>query len=178
LKTSKDKNFTKSYRDIVDTVKTIAPYFHDFYLEPRGSEGEEKVLLKWTHRDREDPFSANQLSDGTARFICMAVLFLQPNVLKPKSIVLDEPELGLHPAALEVLSELVKLASKDNQVICSTQSVTFANQFNAKDFIVVDQDDGASTFKRIDEKELEAWLEDYAMGDIWTKNIIGGRPEW
>ncbi|MFT5260632.1 MAG: putative ATPase [Gammaproteobacteria bacterium] len=178
LKNAKAKSYTKSYLDIVEAVKTVAPYFHGFYLEPRGAESEEKVLLKWIHRDHEEPFSANQLSDGTARFICMATLFLQPLSLRPKSIVLDEPELGLHPAALEVLAELVKSASKENQVICSTQSVTFANQFEANDFIVVDQEKGASTFKRVNEKELEDWLEDYAMGDIWTKNIIGGRPEW
>ncbi len=178
LKTSPTKGFAKSYSDIVEAIKTVAPYFHDFYLEPRGSNGDEKVLLKWLHRDHEEPFSANQLSDGTARFICMATLFLQPQTLRPKSIVLDEPELGLHPAALEVLAELVKSASKENQVICSTQSVTFANQFEAKDFIVVDQQEGASTFKRVDEEELKDWLDEYSMGDIWTKNLIGGRPEW
>lgn len=178
LKHGKRESFTKAYNDIVEAVKTVAPYFHDFYLEPRGSEGEEKVLLKWLHRDHDDPFSANQLSDGTARFICMATLFLQPASLRPKSIVLDEPELGLHPAALEILAEIVKSTSKNNQVICSTQSVTFANQFDAKDFIVVDQVDGASTFKRVEEEELKEWLEEYSMGDIWTKNLIGGRPEW
>lgn len=178
LKSSMDEDFLKSYQDIVEAVKTVAPYFHDFYLEPRGTEGEEKVILKWLHRDHEVPFSANQLSDGTARFICMATLFLQPLALRPKSIVLDEPELGLHPAALEVLAELVKNTSKVNQVICSTQSVTFANQFEAKDFIVVDQANGGSVFKRVNDKELEGWLEEYSMGDIWTKNLIGGRPEW
>ena len=178
LKTSKEKAFQKSYIDIIESIKTVAPYFHDFYLEPRGSENEKKILLKWLHRDHEEPFSANQLSDGTARFICMATLFLQPLKLRPKSIVLDEPELGLHPAALEVLAELVKSASKENQVICSTQSVTFANQFEANDFIVVDQENGSSTFKRVDREALKDWLEEYAMGDIWTKNIIGGRPEW
>ena len=178
LKNSGRESYTKSYLDIVDTIKTVAPYFHDFYLEPRGSKGEEKVLLKWLHLDHEEPFSAHQLSDGTARFICMATLFLQPAFLRPKSIVIDEPELGLHPAALEVLSELVKSASKENQVICSTQSITFANQFDAKDFIVVDQSNRASTFKRIDEEKLKDWLEDYSMGDIWAKNLIGGRPEW
>lgn len=178
LKSSKDATFIKAYQDIVDAVKTVAPYFHDFYLEPRGEVFDEKVLLKWIHRNNEEPFSANQLSDGTARFICMATLFLQPISLRPKSIVLDEPELGLHPAALEVLAELVKSASKENQVICSTQSVTFANQFEAADFVVVDQEQGASTFKRVDEIALKSWLEDYAMGDIWTKNLIGGRPEW
>lgn len=178
LKNDKQANFSKSYNDIIDAIQTVAPYFHNFYLEPRGTEGEEKILLKWLHRDHDEPFSANQLSDGTARFICMATLFLQPTILRPKSIVLDEPELGLHPAALEVLAELVKSASKGNQVICSTQSVTFANQFDAKDFIVVDQEKGSSTFKRVDEEKLKDWLEDYAMGDIWTKNLIGGRPEW
>jgi len=178
LKNGKSKSYIKSYTDIIEAVKTVAPYFHDFYLEPRGSENEEKVLLKWLHRDHDDPFSANQLSDGTARFICMATLFLQPESLRPKSIVLDEPELGLHPAALEILAEIVKVTSKRNQVICSTQSVTFANQFDAKDFIVVDQVDGASTFKRVEEDELKEWLEEYSMGDIWTKNLIGGRPEW
>ncbi len=178
LKTTKDRNFTKSYNDIVAAIKTVAPYFHNFYLEPRGSEGKKMILLKWQHRDHDNPFSANQLSDGTARFICMATLLLQPQSLRPASIVLDEPELGLHPAALEVLAELIKSASKENQVICSTQSVTFANQFEAKDFIVVDQEQGASVFKRVDKAELKDWLEDYAMGDIWTKNLIGGRPEW
>lgn len=178
LKNEKKASYKKSYALIVEAVRTVAPYFHDFYLEPRKSNGEEKVLLKWLHRNHEDPFSAHQLSDGTARFICMATLFLQPASLKPKSIILDEPELGLHPAALEILAEIVKATSKTNQVICSTQSVTFANQFGAKDFIVVDQLDGESIFKRVEEEDLKEWLEEYSMGDIWTKNIIGGRPEW
>ena len=170
--------FFKSYQDIVEAIKTVAPYFHDFYLEPRGGEGDKTILLKWTHRDHDEPFSANQLSDGTARFICMVTLLLQPKTLRPKTIILDEPELGLHPAALEVLADIVKTTAKENQVICSTQSITFANQFDAEDFIVVDQKNGASSFKRVEEEELKDWLEDYSMGDIWSKNIIGGRPEW
>ncbi|MCA6127749.1 AAA family ATPase [Thalassolituus oleivorans] len=178
LKTSEIDYFVDSYKDIVEAIKTVSPYFHDFYLEPKGEEGNKKILLKWLHRDIDEPFSANQLSDGTARFICMATLFLQPEILRPKSIALDEPELGLHPAALEVLADIIKSISKKNQVICSTQSVTFANQFNAEDFIVVDQVNGASTFKRVSEEELSIWLEDYSMGEIWTKNLIGGRPEW
>lgn len=178
LKTDDLPESEKSYKHIVAAIKTVAPYFLDFYLKPRGREGEQKILLKWLHRDHDEPFSANQLSDGTARFICMATLFLQPSTLRPKTIILDEPELGLHPAALEVLADIVKSVSKESQVICSTQSVTFANQFEADDFIVVDQNKGASVFKRPDAKSLEAWLEDYAMGDVWSKNLIGGRPEW
>ncbi|VUD56334.1 DNA replication and repair protein RecF [Thalassocella blandensis] len=179
LKNSSEKLYKKAYNDIVDAVKTVSPYFHDFYLEPRTDTSPTgKILLKWLHRDCDHPFSANQLSDGTARFICMATLFLQPKGLRPKTIVLDEPELGLHPAALEVLADIVKATAKENQVISSTQSITFANKFSAKDFIVVDQQKGASHFKRVDENALKCWLEDYAMGDIWSKNLIGGRPEW
>jgi len=167
-----------SYQEIIATIQTVAPFFHDFYLEPNGENGDKSLLLRWIHRDYDQPFSANQLSDGTARFICMAVLFLQPERYRPSTIILDEPELGLHPAALNVLSEIIKTTSKTNQIICSTQSVAFANQFEPEDFIVVDQEKGVSTFKRPDKQILELWLEDYGMGDIWTKNLIGGRPEW
>ncbi|MEQ1484257.1 AAA family ATPase [Methyloglobulus sp.] len=172
------ERYKSSYQEIVSTIQTVAPFFHDFYLEPKGDKSDESLLLRWTHRDHDMPFSANQLSDGTARFICLATLFLQPERSRPSTIVLDEPELGLHPAALNVLAEIIKSISKTNQVICSTQSVAFANQFEPEDFIVVDQKNGASTFKRPDRTELEHWLEDYGMGDIWTKNLIGGRPEW
>jgi predicted ATPase len=167
-----------NYQEIVSSIQTVTPFFHDFYLEPQGEKGDESILLRWTHREHNTPFSANQLSDGTARFICMATLFLQPSWSKPNTIVLDEPELGLHPAALDVLAEIIKSVSKTTQVICSTQSVAFANKFSPEDFIVVDQKNGASTFKRLTTEELGHWLEDYGMGDIWTKNLIGGRPEW
>ncbi|SFX65973.1 AAA family ATPase [Marinospirillum alkaliphilum] len=172
------KSFTDSYQEILAAIQTIAPFFHDFYLEPAGQKGDESLLLRWLHKDHDTPFSANQLSDGTARFICMAVLFLQPEWLRPDTIVLDEPELGLHPAALDVLADIIKSVSQTTQVICSTQSVTFANHFSPEDFIVVDQHQGASCFKRLDAEELQHWLENYAMGDIWSKNLIGGRPEW
>lgn len=173
------KHWQNSYQEIVAAVQTVAPFFHDFYLEPSGELGNESLLLRWIHRDHDTPFSANQLSDGTARFICMATLFLQPEWWpRPDTIVLDEPELGLHPAALEVLADIIKSVSKKTQVICSTQSVTFANYFEPEDFIVVDQEKGVSRFSRLNRGDLAVWLENYQMGDIWTKNIIGGRPEW
>ena len=172
------EHYLASYKDIITSIQTVAPFFHDFYLIPQGRMGDESLLLRWTHREHEAPFSANQLSDGTARFICMATLFLQPDELRPDTIVLDEPELGLHPAALEVLAEIIKATSKRTQVVCSTQSVTFANHFEPEDFIVVDQHKGVSVFSRLEPESLSVWLEDYGMGDIWNKNLIGGRPEW
>jgi len=171
-------DYPQTYQEIISSIQTVAPFFHDFYLEPRGSVGKEKILLKWLHRDHDDIFSANQLSDGTARFICLTTLFLQPQELRSNTIILDEPELGLHPASLEVLAEMIKSAAKENQVICATQSVSFANLFASEEFIVVDQEQGVSTFRRLDKSSLDHWLTDYGMGEIWNKNLIGGRPEW
>lgn len=172
------QHYPASYKEIVTAIQTVAPFFHDFYLQPQGPVGDESLLLRWIHREHDTPFSAHQLSDGTARFICMATLFLQPAELRPNTLVLDEPELGLHPAALEVLAEIIKAVSKQTQVICSTQSITFANHFEAEDFIVVDQQQGSSVFSRLDADSLNEWLDEYGVGDIWNKNLIGGRPEW
>ena len=178
LKTSNERSYNRAYQQIVATIRTVAPFFHDFYIEPSGAAGDESILLRWIHSRQEAPFSANALSDGTARFICLATLFLQPVEIMPDTIILDEPELGLHPAALDVLAEIIRAASRETQVICSTQSTAFANLFEPEDFIVVDSKDGVSEFRRLERKALEHWLEEYGMGDIWGKNLIGGRPSW
>lgn len=178
LKTSATTEGQQSYRQIVAAVQTVAPFFHDFHLQPAGQEGDENIMLRWTHTKHDAPFSANVLSDGTARFICLATLLLQPVHHRPATIILDEPELGLHPAALDILAEIIQATTKETQVICSTQSITFANLFAQEDFIVVDAENGASTFRRLDQEPLEHWLEDFGMGDIWAKNLIGGRPAW
>lgn len=172
------QHWLESYQEIVAAIQTVAPFFHDFNLVPQGKPGDESILLRWIHKKHDAPFSANQLSDGTARFMCLATLFLQPESLRPSTLLLDEPELGLHPAALEVLAEIIKSTARSTQVICSTQSATFANFFQPEDFIVVDQEEGVSSFKRLERAALEEWLEEYRMGDIWMKNLIGGRPEW
>ena len=171
-------NYPYSYNNIVRTIRSIAPFFHDFYLEPSGEDEDQSILLKWLHEEYDEPFSAQQLSDGTARFICMATLFLQPDTLAPKTVIIDEPELGLHPAAIEVLADIINACSQKNmQIICSTQSVELANYFKPEDFIVVDYDKGVSSFQRLELDQVEHWLDDYGMGDIWAKNLIGGRPE-
>jgi len=178
LKTSKTESYRQSYQRIVSAIQAVAPFFHDFYLEPSGEEGDENILLRWTHTKYEAPFSANVLSDGSARLICLATLFLQPSSQRPDTIILDEPELGLHPAALDILADIIHATAKETQVICSTQSVAFANLFAPEDFIVVDAEDGVSNFRRLEREPLEQWLEEYGMGDIWAKNLIGGRPQW
>ncbi len=171
-----NKKYPQDYQNIVQAVQTVAPYFHDFYLK----EDEKDVLLRWQHKDNLEgaSLSADTLSDGTARFICMATLLLQPQELRPETIILDEPEIGLHPSALVVLSEIMKSVSKNNQIIVSTQSTTLSNCFEVDDFIIVEQNEGVSSFKRLKTEELGKWLKDYQIGDAWHEGLLGGMPKW
>ncbi|MCQ2462726.1 MAG: AAA family ATPase [Clostridia bacterium] len=169
------ENFKNNYDEIVSTIQLIAPYFSDFVLEPQEG-NEEQIVLKWQQKGCEDIFNASQLSDGTLRFICLATLLLQPHELQPATIIVDEPELGLHPYAITIFAEMVKQLSDEKQIIISTQSVELLNEFEVDDVIVVDRGENGSEFKRLDAEELEIWLdEDYALGDLWKKNILGGR---
>ena len=132
--------------------------------------------LKWQQRGSEDVFNASQLSDGTLRFICLTTLMLHPSELQPETIIVDEPELGLHPYAITVFAEMVKQISMEKQVIISTQSAELLNEFDVQDVMIVDRDDKGSQFKRLNEEELRVWLEnDYDLGDLWQKNLLGGR---
>lgn len=167
--------YKKNYDEIVRTVQLIAPYFQDFVLEPEIGNAEQ-IVLRWQQKGCEDIFNASQFSDGTLRFICLTTLLLQPHELQPAIIIVDEPELGLHPYAITVFAEMVKQLSDEKQIIISTQSVELLNEFDVEDVIVVDKSDNSSTFKRLDEKELKVWLEeDYALGELWKKNLLGGR---
>lgn len=164
----------KSYRDIVETVRMVAPFFGDFVH--RDDPGE-RIELEWFDADdRDTPRGPLQLSDGTLRFICLATLLLQPSVLQPDTILVDEPELGLHPYALVVLSSLLRQASETKQIIVSTQSVELVNQFAPNDVIVAERHDGASVFHRLDGDHLKEWLDEYTLGELWKMNVVGGRP--
>lgn len=167
--------YAKSYNEIVSTIRLIAPYFNDFVLEPQEA-NEEQIILKWQQIGCDDIFNASQFSDGTLRFVCIAALLLQPHELQPATIIIDEPELGLHPYAITIFSEMVKQLSDEKQIIISTQSVDLLNEFDVEDVIVVNRGEEGSVFNRLQAEELAAWLEsDYALGDLWKKNVLGGR---
>lgn len=162
------------YSNIIDTIRLVAPYFKDFVLTPDNNGN---ILPRWTHKNYEKIFTFDDLSDGTLRFICLATLLLQPLSFLPDTILIDEPELGLHPHAISVLAGLMKsVAKKKKQIIASSQSVTLINQFKAQDVLVADIKDDATTIRRLKEEEVKDWLEDYQLGTIWEKNIIGGTP--
>ena len=160
-----------AYQRIVDAVRSVAPFFEDFQLRPdRLNAG--RIQLEWKQQRSRAYFGPHALSDGTLRFICLATLLLQPR--PPSLILLDEPELGLHPFAIQLLAEMLEAASQ--QIILSTQSVTLLNQMDIGNVLIAEQRNGSTSLSRPNLDELQAWMEDYAVGEIWEKNLIGGRP--
>lgn len=170
-----NQNHKIIYNRIIHTIQSIAPYFSDFYFQPNP---DENIRLLWQDKYSSTIYSANNLSDGTMRFIALTVLFMQPEL--PATIIIDEPELGLHPFAVTKLAGMIKsAASRTSQVIVATQSADLVNHFEANDIITVDQTNGESQFKRLVKEDLSQWLEEYSIGDLWQLNIIqGGQPKW
>jgi len=164
-----------SYALIRKTVELVAPFFDDFILEPRNL-APDTIRLEWRHKSSDQYFDVASLSDGTLRFIVLATLMLQPVELRPSIILLDEPELGLHPSAITLLASLIKQAAVDTQVIVSTQSPRLVDHFEPEDIIVAERENGATTLRRLTSEPLKAWLEDYSLGELWEKNEFGGRP--
>lgn len=163
----------KHFKIIEMVIQSVFPFFDRFELAPFFLD-ENTIELEWFEKEHpEHPFYARHLSDGTLRFIALATLFLQPNL--PKTIIIDEPELGLHPFAISKLSGLIKKASVDSQIIIATQSVNLVNEFSADDIIVANREDNQTVYKRQSEESLRSWLEDYSIGELWEKNVIGGR---
>ncbi len=164
-----------SYSLIRRTVQLVAPFFDDFLLEPLRLNSD-KIRLEWRHKGSDAYFDASSLSDGTLRFIALATLFLQPDAYQPSVILVDEPELGLHPYAITLLASLMKQASFKTQVIVSTQSPLLLDHFQPEDVLVADRVDGGTQLTRLDSARLATWLEDYSLGELWEKNELGGRP--
>lgn len=161
------------YRRIVEHIRLVAPFFDDFILAP-SPDNDRMIRLEWRHRDSDGYFDAHSLSDGTLRFICLATLLLQPN--PPRLILLDEPELGLHPLAIHILAEMLDAASERTQILLATQSVTLLDQFSLDQVIVADYQGRSTRFTRLAPQDFEAWLEHFSVGELWQKNVLGGRP--
>lgn len=169
------QKFPKNFKRIEKTIQSIAPFFENFNLQPDRLD-ETRIKLVWNEVDHQDAyFDATHLSDGSLRFIALTTLLLQPNL--PKVIIIDEPELGLHPVAINKLAGLIKSASqKSCQIIVSTQSVNLLNNFEPENIITVDKIENQSSFSRLESANLKNWLDDYSIGELWTKSVIHGQP--
>ena len=162
------------YREIVGTIQLVLPFFRDFDLQPESTaNGDRTILLQWHSRhDKYEPFLASQLSDGSLRFICLVTALLQPD--PPSTIIIDEPELGLHPYAIHLLGALLRSAAQRMQVIVATQSSLLLDEFSVEDLITVELKGGVSVFNRLEEAQFTEWLKDFSVGELWFKNVLGG----
>lgn len=165
----------ESYMLIRRTIQRMAPFFDDFALAPQQL-NPDKIRLEWRFKGSDAYFDSASLSDGTLRFMALATLFLQPEAYRPSVILVDEPELGLHPYAITLLASLVKQAAETTQVILSTQSPLLLDHFEPEDVLVADLVDGGTQLTRLDSEALVIWLEEYSLGQLWEKNELGGRP--
>ena len=169
------QNYPIEYKRIVNHVKMVVPQFRDFYLEPQNN----YISLNWVDTSLNDyVFNSHQLSDGSIRFIALATLLLQPNKIMPNVIIIDEPELGLHPYAIDLLAEMIKDASLHTQIIIATQSSALIDNFDVDNITVIerDEDKGCTIANKLNNKKLQEWLDEYSNSELWSKNVIGGRP--
>ncbi|MDO5844457.1 MAG: AAA family ATPase [Methanocorpusculum sp.] len=167
IKNEAPDNFEK----IIDTIRLVYPEFENFIFDI--SDG--NISIRWsdsTVKNFEYPISA--MSDGTLRFAAISTLMLQPS--PPELIMIDEPELGLHPFAINVLSDLIHMASLNSQILISTQSIQLINNFEAFDILIAEYTNGGTVITRPNLEELEDWLKKYSIGEIWQRNVFGGNP--
>jgi len=166
------ENEPRYYQRIVETLRQIIPFFADFVFIPRHN----TVILQWQELGTDLVFSPHQASDGTLRAMALVTLLLQPPDSLPDVLILDEPELGLHPYAISVIGSLINSVSNRCQVILATQSPLLVDCFEPEEIIVVERNNRESSFKRLVQADLEDWLEEYSLSELWNKNVIGGRP--
>ena len=158
----------KVYNRIIKTIQSIIPHFSNFVLKP---DNENNVTLYWQDKYSKYNYDITDFSDGSIRFIALTVLFLQPT--PPRTIIIDEPELGLHPFAIAKLAGLINsVASNNCQVIIATQSAELIAHFEPKDVVAVDNVNGETKITRLDNELYKGWLEEYTLDELWKRNII------
>ena len=163
----------KRYDAICRLIKRLLPGFDHFAIEESGG----KVSLRWQPRWAGKTMGAHLTSDGSLRLFALITLLNLPPEMLPDIILLDEPELGLHPAAVDLLGGMIRSLSAQKQVIVATQSPQLVDEFNLEEIFVFDIEDGRTQCRKLNPQEYEHWLEDgYTSGDLWCKNVIGGRP--
>ena len=165
------------YQRIIRYIQQVMPQFGDFIMEPSLTDNN-YISLDWREKNNDHVFGVNQISDGTLRFMALTTLLLQPPKTLPSLIVIDEPELGLHPTAISILAGMIKKAAENTQVVIATQSPRLLDEFNADKVVVVERDakQHTSVFRHLSREQLKVWEDEYTTSELWDKNVIGGRP--
>ena len=160
------------YSRIVETIRLTLPFFATFELYPEF----DNLLLRWKEIGSDHVFDVSQASDGMLRAFALVALLQQPERDLPDVLILDEPELGLHPYAIEVIASLIHRAANHVQIVVATQSVSLIDRFEPDNIVVADRSGHETSLRRLKNIELAEWLEDYTLSELWEKNVVGGRP--
>ncbi len=163
-----------TWKEIEEILETVYPDFHSITFPPEGGDG--KVVLRWWERpyERKTGFSANLLSDGTLKLLCLIAILKSPD--PPPLICMDEPEVGLHPDWVKLVAELLQSASSRTQVIVASHSPQLVSKLDPNEIVVVEKEQGETCVQRLSEEELEKWMQQYQIGDLWLAGHFGGRP--
>lgn len=169
--------WSQFYKRIVEYIRYALPEFEDFVLEPDVYTGN-SIILNWKAEHSDHLFGPHQLSDGSLRFMALLTLLLRPKELLPPIIIIDEPELGLHPSAISILANVINMVKSQTQIIIATQSPTLVDEFDPSEIVVVEKDriENCTTLRRLDTNSLKEWLEEYSISELWEKNVLGGKP--
>ena len=162
----------KRYELICRHIGRILPVFDRFSIDERFG----KVQLRWKAKHTGRSFGAHLTSDGSLRFMALATLLNLPHELMPDVILLDEPELGLHPAAITLVADMIRVLSEQRQVILATQSPLLVDCFELDEMLVLELHDDATVFRQLDSDQYTQWLDDFTTGELWQQNLLGGRP--
>ena len=161
------------FEQICRHISRILPVFDRFQIEERYG----KVMLRWKPKGAEETFGAHLTSDGSLRFFALVTLLNLPPEMLPDVILLDEPELGLHPAAIALVGNMIKSLATKRQVIIATQSPLLVDAFGLDEIVVLELCDERTEFRRLNADDYRVWLDDsFTTGELWQKNLIGGRP--
>lgn len=174
------QSYPAHYDRILATVRLAVPYLQDLVLEP-DPPNRTRIRLRWRDRSSDHEFGAHQLSDGSLRAIALITALLQPEELLPALIAIDEPELGLHPSAVQTVATLIQSVASKRQVVVATQSSRLIAAFAPEDVVVVERFEdesgrGESTFERLSRERLGDWVNDYDLGQLYDMNVTGGGP--
>jgi len=168
-----EREDTRRYELICRHIGRILPGFVHFDIE----ESYGKTLLRWRAKWTDKTIGAHLTSDGSLRFFALVTLLNLPPEMLPDVILLDEPELGLHPAAVSLVGGMIRKTSLSRQVIVATQSPLLVDEFELGEIFVMDLKDGRTKIRRLNPAEYQAWLEDgYSTGDLWWKGLFRGYP--
>ena len=163
----------KRFELICQHIGRVLPVFDRFQIE----ESYGKVLLRWKAKGTDKTFGAHLTSDGSLRFFALVTLLNLPPEMLPDVLLLDEPELGLHPAAIALVGGMIKALAEERQVIVATQSPLLVDAFGLDEIFVLDLQEGRTEFSKLDPDEYRVWLDDsFTTGELWQKNLLGGRP--